>query len=290
MDLTLASLFTSPGYSITWRFNNIDLINGGPHRATDVGNFGMNDPIKAPADLPARGLYHFDTAIGCEYALGDGWTLALWHLNATLSPVQMVPGQSAAGPWQNVVRGQVCGRTGNSGALVNGNPMPAHTHIRLEHDGIPFDVEPFLLGQPFGEDDMNLPPSLEPMAAGTFPANLAIRSSPQVPANPEANVLERLAADTRLGILFPLAGQGGYLGPDNTVRRDWFATGIGPGSGVLAYVAAAYGSNVMLTDAGRRYVTQASGGFTQAQVDAARLQGFTVAKSKARVSVEAIQP
>lgn len=159
MDLSFRALFAHQNgrsYAITTTFDGEDLVNGGLHQAVDVGNFGMDDPITSPITGRARGLYHYDTAIGIEYELGDGWMLELWHLNATLSTgLAMTPGRSDTGDWVDVTRGQVCGRTGNSGALVNGKPMPAHTHIRLERGGQPHDIAPYLLGRPFTlEDDM----------------------------------------------------------------------------------------------------------------------------------------
>ena len=163
IDLSFRALFAHQSgrpYNITTTFDGRDLINGGMHMAVDVGNFGMNDPLLSPITGRARGLYNFDTAIGLEYELGNGWILQLWHINATLSAgLSMIPGRSDTGDWVDVVRGQVCGRTGNSGALVNGAPMPAHTHIELERDGQRYDVAPYLLGQPFDtqEEDMKLP-------------------------------------------------------------------------------------------------------------------------------------
>jgi hypothetical protein len=164
IDLSFRALFAHANgrpYAITTTFDGRDLVNGGMHMAVDVGNFGMDDPILSPITGRARGLYHFDTAIGIEYELGGGWTLQLWHLNATLAPgLAMTPGRSDIGDWVNVTRGQVCGRTGNSGALVNGQPMPAHTHIQLERAGQRYDVAPNLLGRPFDtaqEDDMTIP-------------------------------------------------------------------------------------------------------------------------------------
>lgn len=163
IDLSLRALFAHQSgrpYAITTTFDGRDLINGGMHMAVDVGNFGINDPILSPITGRARGLYHSDGAIGIEYELGNGWTLQLWHLNATLAAgLVMTPGRSDTGDWINVTRGQICGRTGNSGALVNGQPMPAHTHIELERGGQRYDVAPYLLGQPFDtqEEDMKLP-------------------------------------------------------------------------------------------------------------------------------------
>ena len=170
IDLSLRALFahqSGRSYAITTTYDGRDLINGGTHQAVDVGNFGLDDPILSPITGRARGLYHFDGAIGIEYELGQGWTLEIWHLNATLAAgLSMTPGRSDVGDWIAVSRGQVCGRTGNSGALVGGKPMPAHSHIELEKGGQRYDVAPYLLGRFFDplqeEDEMKLP------AAGYF--------------------------------------------------------------------------------------------------------------------------
>lgn len=297
IDLSLQSLFYSSGYAITGQFDGLDLVNGGKHRATDVGNFGMDDPIKAPGNLRARGLYHFDTAIGIEYELGDGWSLELWHLNATLGPLSMVPGISAQGPWIDVLRGTITGRTGNSGALVNGQPMPAHTHIVLENGGVPFDVEPYLLGQPFNtaEDDMRLPDGATAMAQGVIGAGVGIRTSAVVPSpDPNANLVRRTDAETSVAVMFPVLGQGPYADPNTgKTRTDWLA--INDGTPDLKYVAAAYYRPSFVTDAGKAVLPlPVAGGFTQAQIDAARNEGrsigFSQAKTKAIAAVEAIEP
>jgi hypothetical protein len=89
IDLSFRALFahkSGRSYAITTTFDGRDLINGGMHMAVDVGNLGMDDPILSPVTGRARGLYHFDTAIGIEYELGGSWVLQLWHLNATLAP------------------------------------------------------------------------------------------------------------------------------------------------------------------------------------------------------------
>ena len=146
IDLSLRALFRDGArYRVTGQYDGIDLLNGGKHRATDVGNFGMDDPILSPITGWAVGLRHWDSALGVRYALGNDWLLELWHLNATLAPLSK---------WVQVTKGQVCGRTGNTGAkLPDGSPMPAHTHIVLKRHGIPYDVERYLLGVPFPTEE-----------------------------------------------------------------------------------------------------------------------------------------
>lgn len=172
IDLSFRALFAHANgrpYAITTTFDGRDLVNGGMHMAVDVGNFGMDDPIKA-VSRRGRGLYNFDGAIGYEDDLGNGWTLQRWHLNTTWAAgLSLIPGRSDVGDWADVQVGQIVGRTGNTGALVNGKPMPAHTHIELEKGGVRYDVAPYLLGQPFDplqEDDMKLPADASYFATG----------------------------------------------------------------------------------------------------------------------------
>jgi hypothetical protein len=144
-------------YRVTNHFDGPDLVNGGKHEATDVGNASSGHPVFAPADCRARGLINYSAtgtdALGVEFDLGDV-SIELWHLSETLPVVNqnLAPGLTSWGPWQNVTKGQQVGRTGNTGSLVNGGPMPAHTHIRAERDGVPFDIEPHLFGLPLGDD------------------------------------------------------------------------------------------------------------------------------------------
>lgn len=139
-------------YRVTGSFYGVDLVNGGIHQATDVGNGQTGHPVLAPADRRARGLRNYSRngtdALGLEFALGGGYRLELWHLSQTLPvPDENKPaGQNSYGSWRDVRRDEVVGRTGNSGALVGGKAMPAHTHIRLTLNGVPIDPEPYLLG------------------------------------------------------------------------------------------------------------------------------------------------
>ena len=126
----------SKDYRVTNPFHGADFLNGGIHRATDVGNMSMNDVVRAPATCRAMGRRHHDSALGVIFDLGHGVLVELWHLNATLAPI---------GTWIDAQRGQVVGRTGNTGAtLPDGSPMPAHTHIAASRNGVPFDIEPYL--------------------------------------------------------------------------------------------------------------------------------------------------
>ena len=126
----------SKDYRITNPFDGPDFLNGGIHRAVDVGNKSLDDVVYAPVKCRAMGRRHHDSALGVIFDPGHGVLIELWHLNATLAPI---------GTWQEVQRGQVVGRTGNTGAqLPDGSPMPAHTHIAASRNGVPFDIEPYL--------------------------------------------------------------------------------------------------------------------------------------------------
>lgn len=222
LNLSLRSLFAHANgrpYSITTTFDGRDLINGGMHMAVDVGNFGMDDPILAPMTGRARGLYHFDTAIGIEYDLGNGWALKLWHLNATLAAgLAMTPGRSDTGDWINVTRGQVCGRTGNSGAYVNGRPMPAHTHIELEREGTRYDVGPYLLGQPFDtqEEDMKLPDAGY-FAVGKVGAGNRLRIDHSTTEGSEVT-----AGELNVALIGIVTGGTPYVLPDGRSGNRWY--------------------------------------------------------------------
>jgi murein DD-endopeptidase MepM/ murein hydrolase activator NlpD len=124
----------SKDYRITNRFGGADLVNGGTHGAVDAGNFRQGDPVKAPTNCRALGLTHADGAIGLRFDLGGGWLLELWHLDS----------RKLGGTYVAVKVGEVLGTTGDTGALVNGKPMSAHTHIELKLNGVKKDPEPYL--------------------------------------------------------------------------------------------------------------------------------------------------
>ncbi len=149
-------------FRVTGTYDGEDLINGGLHRAVDVGNYsrwgssGVGEKILAPVDCPARGLYHFDGAKGLDLSIGPDLSLRLFHLHTTL-PVDPPKGRTtSAGPWRLVTKGQWIGVTGNTG-LGTG----AHTHIELWHRGARIDPEPYLElveshAIPLPEDDMQI--------------------------------------------------------------------------------------------------------------------------------------
>ena len=123
-------------YRVTNTFDGPDYLNGGQHRAVDVGNFRRGDAVKSPIRGRGRGLRHSDGALGVRFDLGSGVTLELWHLDSVL----LLPDR-----WTPLALGQIVGSTGATGArLPNGQAMPAHTHIAAARDGVPFDPEPHL--------------------------------------------------------------------------------------------------------------------------------------------------
>lgn len=140
--MKLGNLFRYPIHPITWNrpannrdyrvtnpFIGQDLINGGIHRAVDVGNFRRGDPIYAPAKCLARGIQHSDGAKGVIFDLGGEWSLEAWHLDKVHLGTGYLP----------VVAGALVGLTGASGRVSG-----AHTHIELKHRAIKIDVEPYL--------------------------------------------------------------------------------------------------------------------------------------------------
>ena len=235
---TLSNPLSYPLHPITWRpdmpkhyrvtnpFTGPDLLNGGIHRATDVGNFGMDDPVLAPASCRAVGRRHHDSALGVVFDLSHGVLVELWHLNATLAPI---------GTWQNVAKGQVVGRTGNTGArLPDGSPMPAHTHIAASRNGVPFDIEPYLPmperpARPIilEDDDMKVPADVGYLATGTIGANNRLRAEH---ASTEGSiVLDRAVVVYVFGVVrggtpYNIGGRAGsdwyYVGFDG---RAWYA-------------------------------------------------------------------
>lgn len=127
-------------YRVTNPFDGPDFLNGGKHRATDVGNTRMNDSLRSPAVCRVTGRRHTDGALGVEFDLGGGVILGLWHLNRVDPPLNR---------WTPVARGQIVGLTGNTGGRISDGkggtmPMPAHTHVEIKRNGVPFDVEPYL--------------------------------------------------------------------------------------------------------------------------------------------------
>lgn len=163
-------------YRVTNTFYGTDLINGGGHNATDLGNYRTGDPLAAPADCRARALYHWDGARGVEFDLGGGVTIRLWHLETVSLPES----------WADVRAGERVGYTGASGAPVNGQPMAAHTHAEADRNGVPFDIEPALFGAPIevagytpeDDDAMRVPDGLAAVVKGYLPEGANLYAAP----------------------------------------------------------------------------------------------------------------
>lgn len=157
-------------YRVTNPFTGPDLINGGIHGAVDMGDgLGKPAPILSPADCRARGLSHFDGALGAELVLSPRVRILLWHLSATIE----------RGTWTTLRRGERFGSTGNTGR----QPMPYHTHGELLIDGIRRDLEPHLFGAPLDldpgeDDDMQIPRGGQSLVFATLPAGLRLREDP----------------------------------------------------------------------------------------------------------------
>lgn len=141
-------------YRVTGTFDGIDLVNGGTHQATDVGNGDVGHPVVSPGNIRARGLRNYSRiaplatdALGVEFDMGEGVRIEVWHLSDTLlvADLNSAPGVTTVGPWQEVTAGQTVARTGNSGAQVGGKAMPAHSHVVGERNGVRFDMQPYLI-------------------------------------------------------------------------------------------------------------------------------------------------
>lgn len=132
-------------YRITSGFLDRDILNGGLHRAVDVGNASTEHPVLSPYGGQMRQLHHFDGARGREWDLGNGHALEAWHLSPDPEDPHKPDKGTLRGPWQRVERGQQIALTGNTGAdLPDGSPMPAHTHWMLLRHGVAIDPEPHL--------------------------------------------------------------------------------------------------------------------------------------------------
>jgi hypothetical protein len=139
----------SRDYRITNHYSSVDILNGGMHRAVDVGNFREGDPVYSPGPCSAIALRHTDGALGVRFYAPNGEVWELWHLDrADISYTSRT----------TVRAGQQVGITGNSGArLPSGAEMPKHTHIEREVGGKRVDPEAYLLGAEYewtsGQED-----------------------------------------------------------------------------------------------------------------------------------------
>jgi hypothetical protein len=163
MSLVLGTLFERPLHRLNWErpagnadfritnpFDGPDLINGGLHGAVDIGDkTGRPAPLLSPINGRCRGRVHWDTALGIEFDLGNGWNLQVWHLSETLPTDPKV----GVGGWYRCRRLQRMAMTGNSGPAG----LPYHSHVELrDPSGARVDPEPHLFGAPIegAVDDM----------------------------------------------------------------------------------------------------------------------------------------
>jgi hypothetical protein len=240
-----------PGhYYVTNKFDGPDLVNiGGRHNATDVGNFGLNDPVVAPFTGRCRGKRHFDTSLGIEFDLGGGWSLELWHLNET-QRVDVVAGASTVGPWIPCSRNDRVGITGKTGPpLANGSPMPAHTHIALILAGVLVDAEPYLFGRPVPiggpeEDDMRTPKNLKHLVQVTVAVGSNLRREPST----SADALPVDSGPARMALHGFVTGGAWTIGTQS--GTEWAV--VSTHKGEVLFVAAPLASGPQLTNAGKR--------------------------------------
>lgn len=151
------------GYRITNHFDGPDYVNGGVHQATDIGNFRKGDPVRMPTGAErARAVRDVAGTLGVEIDFGHGLTVTAWHLDKVNVPSQ----------WTAFSAGSLLGITGNSPGSYRApdgavRTMPQHTHLEGRRNGVKFDLEPYLLGQPLPlEVDMNTPSGGRALVAG----------------------------------------------------------------------------------------------------------------------------
>lgn len=283
-DFCVTQHFNTPDYYASQKVPPPDPLP--QHNATDIGNFRCGYPIVAMAPGTAWRVQDNATAFGApNNALGivvdhgSGVKTAYWHL-ASWTAANGAP----------VAAGQEVGKLGNTGL-----GQTCHCHIELLLNGVKIDPEPHMFGAALdttlpSEDDVKLPDGAAAMAQGVIGPGVGIRTTAVVA---DDNLIRRTEADTQVAILFPLNGQGTYADPvTGQQRRDWLAIQYGDET---ACVARAYVRDVFVTDAGKTVLPlPVAGGFTQAQVDAARNEGksigFSQAKTKATAAVEGIEP
>lgn len=293
---TLGPLFAFPLHVATWNrpiygasaadfrvtntFDGPDLINGGQHKAIDVGNktrlppalggnTGAGEPILCPVDCLVRPLWHWDGALGLDLSLTETLTLRLWHLSKTAVAVARPTGKFVSvGEWEPTLAGRIIGVTGNSGK----QPMPAHTHIELWHHKVRIDPHPYLLmveqaPLPLPEDDMKLLIG-QALTVGDVGKGNRLRVDPMTAAGsvitPDTLEVKVLQTDTT-GEPYTLDG--------STNNRY---TTVALPTGEVYYVAAPLVTGIRLKGRGLEIPT-----FSQADVDAARYDGRKTMREEA---------
>jgi hypothetical protein len=274
----------SDDFCVTQQFNdpdfywsNIDPVKAAlGHRATDIGNFRCGYPIVAMAPGTAWRVQDNATALGAATnALGividhgSGVRTAYWHLASWTA--------ANGGP---VAAGQEIGKLGNTGLGAT-----CHTHIEMTVNGAKVDPEPHMFGAPLdtsapSEDD-------EPVYN---PADVLAIYGQQIVTKGAANVREKQGTSYPVLTLLPggtqLTATARVVGEPANGSVEWYETKVELSGQVR--VAFVHSSAVDVA------IAPPPTGFTQAQIDAARLEGtsigFSRAKTKATAAVQAIEP
>lgn len=279
-------------FRVTGTYDGEDLINGGLHRAVDVGNAskwgssGKGEEVIAPMDCPARGLHHFDGALGVDFSVGPDLSLRLFHLAATL-PVDPPTGRTtAAGPWRLVKAGERVGITGDTG-LGTG----AHTHIELWWKGVRIDPEPYLEmvekpAKPLPEDDMQIE-GANLVHIHNRRARVTVDSSFRMGPGtdrPRIDVLKQGA------LIFPIArveGQPVGTAPD---KADWYY-GIKTAGVEGQQLGCVHSSVLPRTKDGKGVELEPiESGFTAEDMANAKLAGRGEMKREIQTAVDRVQP
>jgi hypothetical protein len=274
----------SDDFCVTQQFNDPDFywsnIPNPPnplptHRATDIGNFRCGYPIVAMAagtawrvQDNASALGAASNALGIVIDHGSGVKSAYWHL------ASWTAANGAA-----VNAGQEIGKLGSTGLGAT-----CHTHIEMTLNGVKIDPEPHMFGTPLdtaapSEDD-------EPMYN---PADVLAIYGQQLVTRGPTNVRAKQGTSYEILTTLPagtaISAAARVIGEMANGSIEWYEVKVELGEVRIAYV---HSSAVDVA------LAPPPSGFTQAQVDAARIEGtsigFARAKTKAAAAVQAIEP
>jgi murein DD-endopeptidase MepM/ murein hydrolase activator NlpD len=246
------------------------------HRATDIGNFRCGYPIVAMAagtawrvQDNASALGAASNALGIVVDHGSGVKSAYWHLASWTA---------GNGAW--VQAGEEIGKLGSTGLGAT-----CHTHIEMTVNAVKVDPEPHMFGAPLdtsapSEDDepMYNPPDV----LAIYGQGLVTRAGARLRENRGTSypVLTEFPAGVQLTATARVIGE-----PVNGLL-EWYET--------KAELAGVVRTGFIHSSAVDLAIAPPPSGFTQAQVDAARIEGtsigFARAKVKAAAAVQAIEP
>lgn len=246
------------------------------HNATDIGNFRCGYPILAMAPGTAWRVQDNATALGAPTnALGivvdhgSGVKSAYWHL-ASWTAANGSP----------VAAGQEIGKLGNTGL-----GSVCHTHIEMTLNGVKIDPEPYMFGAsldtaaPSEDDD----PVYNPAdVLAIYGQGLVTRAG--------ARLREKQGTSYPILVDFPagvqLTATARVVGENVNGSVEWYET--------KAELAGQVRVGFIHSSAVDLAIAPPPSGFTQAQVDAARIEGMSIgfdrAKTKAIGAVQAIEP